>query len=232
MTHAIRARKERGAKIVAIDIYRNATMEQADLALCSATGNGRSARLRHDARAVPRGLADREFHRTIHRRARRTRGASAARTPEWASAITGFRSRRSRNSPGSSASANVRSSASATAFRAAATARPTCTRLLHRRGDRRLGARGRRRLPQQWRDLPSRHQPDRRARRRRPLGARARPVPHRRDSHGRGRRAEGRPAGHGHADPEHHPPRRARPEQVLLAAFRAKTCSSPCTSSS
>src|SRR5262249_12611317 len=31
MTHAIRARKERGAKIVAVDVYMNGTMEQADL---------------------------------------------------------------------------------------------------------------------------------------------------------------------------------------------------------
>ncbi|TIV46456.1 MAG: molybdopterin oxidoreductase family protein, partial [Mesorhizobium sp.] len=33
MTHATRARKERGAKIVVIDIYDNATMKQADLGL-------------------------------------------------------------------------------------------------------------------------------------------------------------------------------------------------------
>ena len=31
MTHAVRARKERGAKIVAVDVYMNGTMEQADL---------------------------------------------------------------------------------------------------------------------------------------------------------------------------------------------------------
>ena len=31
MTHAVRARKERGAKIVAVDIYMNGTMEHADL---------------------------------------------------------------------------------------------------------------------------------------------------------------------------------------------------------
>src|SRR6202521_1547902 len=31
MTHAVRARKQRGAKIVAVDIYMNGTMEQADL---------------------------------------------------------------------------------------------------------------------------------------------------------------------------------------------------------
>jgi anaerobic selenocysteine-containing dehydrogenase len=33
MTHAARARKERGAKIVAVDIYMNPTMKQADMAL-------------------------------------------------------------------------------------------------------------------------------------------------------------------------------------------------------
>src|SRR5262245_49170352 len=33
MTHAIRARKERGAKIVAVDVYMNETMQQADLAV-------------------------------------------------------------------------------------------------------------------------------------------------------------------------------------------------------
>src|SRR5258708_529522 len=33
MTHAIRARKDRGAKIVAVDVHHNATMEQADLAM-------------------------------------------------------------------------------------------------------------------------------------------------------------------------------------------------------
>ena len=31
MTHATRARKERGAKIVVVDVYMNATMQQADL---------------------------------------------------------------------------------------------------------------------------------------------------------------------------------------------------------
>ncbi len=33
MTHAIKARKERGARIVVIDVYENATMKQADLGL-------------------------------------------------------------------------------------------------------------------------------------------------------------------------------------------------------
>ena len=38
MTHAVKARKNRGAKIVAIDIYQNGTMEQADMALCLRPG--------------------------------------------------------------------------------------------------------------------------------------------------------------------------------------------------
>src|SRR5208282_2694212 len=33
MAHAVRARKERGAKIVAVDIYQTETLRQADLAL-------------------------------------------------------------------------------------------------------------------------------------------------------------------------------------------------------
>jgi anaerobic selenocysteine-containing dehydrogenase len=33
MTHAMRARKQRGARIVAVDVYMNGTMEQADLAV-------------------------------------------------------------------------------------------------------------------------------------------------------------------------------------------------------
>ena len=58
MTHATRARKERGAKIVAIDIYHNGTMQQADLGPVPAARHRRGARLRRDARAVPRRLAD------------------------------------------------------------------------------------------------------------------------------------------------------------------------------
>src|SRR5262245_2385460 len=38
MTHAMRARKQRRAKIVAVDIYQNGTMQQADLALCLKPG--------------------------------------------------------------------------------------------------------------------------------------------------------------------------------------------------
>ncbi len=39
MTHAIKARKQNGAKIVVIDVYNNGTMEQADLGLCLNPGS-------------------------------------------------------------------------------------------------------------------------------------------------------------------------------------------------
>lgn len=38
MTHALKARRERGAKLVVIDTYRNATAKQADLFLCVRPG--------------------------------------------------------------------------------------------------------------------------------------------------------------------------------------------------
>ena len=46
MTHAIRARKERGAKIVVVDVYDNATMRQADVKLIVRPGTDGGARLR------------------------------------------------------------------------------------------------------------------------------------------------------------------------------------------
>ena len=38
MTHATRARKERGAKIAVVDVYNNSTMQQADIPLCLRPG--------------------------------------------------------------------------------------------------------------------------------------------------------------------------------------------------
>src|SRR5437764_724654 len=38
MTHAVRARKERGARIAVVDVYHNETMKQADIAICLKPG--------------------------------------------------------------------------------------------------------------------------------------------------------------------------------------------------
>ena len=70
MTHATRARKERGAKIVAVDVYMNGTMEQAD---AGADPSGTDGAL---ACAVMHCLfrddnADWDYPRTLHRRAAR-----------------------------------------------------------------------------------------------------------------------------------------------------------------
>ena len=89
MTHATRARKDRGAKIVAVDIYMNGTMRQADLPVLIRPGTDGALAcavmhcLFHDGKAdwdyldrytdAPRELAEHL----------RTRG------PEWASPITG-----------------------------------------------------------------------------------------------------------------------------------------------
>ena len=81
MTHAMRARKERGAKIVAVDIYMNGTMEQADLAGAGQARHRRRARLRGDALPVPRRQCRLGLPRQIHRRAARTGSASAHARP-------------------------------------------------------------------------------------------------------------------------------------------------------
>jgi anaerobic selenocysteine-containing dehydrogenase len=61
MTHAIRARKERGAKIVAIDIYETETMRQADLALRLKPGTDGALACAVMHVLFRDGLADRDY---------------------------------------------------------------------------------------------------------------------------------------------------------------------------
>jgi anaerobic selenocysteine-containing dehydrogenase len=90
MTHAIRARKERGAKIVAIDIYRTSTMEQADMALLVRPGTDGALALAVMHVLLRDGLADRAYL------AKQTDFSPAfeahvmGRTPEWAAETTGL----------------------------------------------------------------------------------------------------------------------------------------------
>ena len=78
-------------------------------------------------------------------------------------------------------------------------------RLVHPRRDRRLAARGRRRLPYERRDLRPQQGDDRGPRPRRPQDPPARPVADRGDPLRRSRAAVRRAAGDGDADPEHQP---------------------------
>ena len=126
MTHATRARKEHGAKIVAIDIYRTETMRQADLALQLRPGTDGALACAVMHVALSRRPRRPRLHGELHRRAGGARSPSATASPVGRARSPGLRSRRSRLSRRWSDGISARSSGSATASRASATARPTC----------------------------------------------------------------------------------------------------------
>ena len=90
MAHATRARKERSAKIAAVDIYRNGTMEQADMAVClkPGTDGALAAAIMHVL--FRENLADRAYLAKYADAPDELEAHLATRTPEWASAITGL----------------------------------------------------------------------------------------------------------------------------------------------
>lgn len=90
MTHAVKSRKERGAKIVVIDIYDNPTMKQADLALIVKPGTDAALACAVMHVAFRDGYADRAY---MAKYADDPAGLEAhlkTKTPEWAAAITGL----------------------------------------------------------------------------------------------------------------------------------------------
>ncbi|MCX8280465.1 molybdopterin oxidoreductase family protein [Phyllobacterium sp. 0TCS1.6C] len=90
MTHAVRARKERGAKIVAIDIYETATVRQADLGLVLRPGTDGALACAVMHVLFRDGLADWDYLTQYtddpHGLEQHLRG----RSPQWAAAITGL----------------------------------------------------------------------------------------------------------------------------------------------
>ena len=78
MTHATRARKEHGAKIVAIDIYPTETMRQADLALQLRPGTDGALACAVMHVALPRRPCRSRLHGALYRRARGARSPSRA----------------------------------------------------------------------------------------------------------------------------------------------------------
>ncbi len=89
MTHAVQARKTRGAKIVAIDVYRTATLEQADLPIVLKPGTDGAL-----ACAVMHILfrdnhADWDYLEQHTDAPHEFAAHLKSKTPEWASAITG-----------------------------------------------------------------------------------------------------------------------------------------------
>jgi len=89
MTHAIRARKERGAKIVAVDIYCTETLEQADLPIIVRPGTDGALACAVMHVLFRDGLADRAY---LARYTDDPAGLEAhleTRGPAWAEAISG-----------------------------------------------------------------------------------------------------------------------------------------------
>ncbi|MDE2578503.1 MAG: molybdopterin oxidoreductase family protein [Hyphomicrobiales bacterium] len=90
MTHAMRARKERDAKIIVIDVYRNATMEQADLAMMVRPGTDGALACAVMHVLFREGYADRAFMARYADAPQELERHLQSRTPEWAAAITGL----------------------------------------------------------------------------------------------------------------------------------------------
>ncbi|TXJ33484.1 MAG: molybdopterin oxidoreductase family protein [Afipia sp.] len=89
MTHATRARKERGAKIVAVDVYMNGTMEQADLAVLVRPGTDGALACAVMHCLFRDGKADRDFLAQHTDAPDELEQHLRSRGPEWASKITG-----------------------------------------------------------------------------------------------------------------------------------------------
>jgi anaerobic selenocysteine-containing dehydrogenase len=90
MTHAVKARKERGAKIVVIDIYDNATMKQADMGLILKPGTDGALACAVMHLLFRENLADRAYLEKYSDDPQGLEEHLKTRTPEWASAITGL----------------------------------------------------------------------------------------------------------------------------------------------
>lgn len=90
MTHATRARKERGTKIVVVDPYRNPTALQADmhLALKPGTDGALACGVMHVL--FEEGFADWDYLRRYTEEPEAFAAHLKRRTPAWAAAITGL----------------------------------------------------------------------------------------------------------------------------------------------
>ena len=90
MTHAIRARKERGAKIVCIDTYHNSTAQQADMALILRPGTDGALACAVMHVLFRDGHADQAYLQSHSDCPERLEAHLQDKTPEWAADITGL----------------------------------------------------------------------------------------------------------------------------------------------
>jgi len=90
MTHAMRARKERGAKIVVVDIYQTATMNQADMGLILKPGTDGALACAVMNVLLRDGMADREYLNEFTDFSPEFESHLKDKTPDWAAHITGL----------------------------------------------------------------------------------------------------------------------------------------------
>jgi anaerobic selenocysteine-containing dehydrogenase len=89
MTHAIRARKERGAKIAAVDVYMNGTMAQADLPVLIRPGTDGALACAVMHCLFRDGRADHDYLARYTDAPQELAAHLRERTPAWAAGITG-----------------------------------------------------------------------------------------------------------------------------------------------
>lgn len=89
MVHALRARRERNAKIVVIDTYRNKTAEQADLFLCVRPGTDGALACAVMHCLFRDGQANWDYLERYTDCPREFEAHLKPRNPQWAAAITG-----------------------------------------------------------------------------------------------------------------------------------------------
>ena len=89
MTHAVRARKARGAPIVAVDVYDNPTMRQADVRILLRPGTDGALACAIMHVLFRDGFADRTYLAAYADDPAGLEAHLETRTPEWASAICG-----------------------------------------------------------------------------------------------------------------------------------------------
>ena len=90
MTHALRARKERGARIVVVDVYENPSVKQADLGLVLRPGTDGALACAVMHLLFREGFADRAYLARYTDCPDDLEAHLRDRTPEWAAAITGL----------------------------------------------------------------------------------------------------------------------------------------------
>ncbi|KZM50324.1 molybdopterin oxidoreductase family protein [Labrenzia sp. OB1] len=90
MTHAISARKKRGARIIVVDVYRTETMKQADIGLIVKPGTDAALACAIMHVLFRDGFADRDYLEKYTDCPDDLQAHLQSRSPEWAAAITGL----------------------------------------------------------------------------------------------------------------------------------------------